>query len=208
MVVTNAPAAGEDGSKEGTARSFIAASEILVNPDIARVYTDILLNQPTTNSSIERRLDLAGSTTSMRVGKLKNLDIVEDVSSGKESQLRTDSLLLPVGEGETRILFDPLTIAAYGASGEVSEIELFVDRHGKAKLLMAVEQTRAYLSGEVTRRGAADRLNVDEIEAISITQALEPIIALFVKAGLIDDSFEHDVHDRKIRNTPYVFEQE
>ncbi|MDB2269360.1 hypothetical protein PM035_17100, partial [Halorubrum ezzemoulense] len=68
MVVTNAPAADENGSKEGTARSFIAASEILVNPDIARVYTDILLNQPTTNSGIESRLDLAGSTTSMRVG--------------------------------------------------------------------------------------------------------------------------------------------
>lgn len=207
MVVTNTPAVDEDGSKEATARSFIAASEILVNPDIARVYTDILLNQPTTNSGIERRLDLAGSTTSMRVGKLKNLGIVEDVSNGKQSQLQTDPLFLPLGEGKTRMLFGPVAIAAYGASGVVSEIELFLDRHGKAKLLLAVEQTEAYLSGDVTRRGAADRLGVDEIEAISITQALEPILALFVEAGIIDDRFEHDVHERKLRDTPYVFER-
>ncbi len=70
---------------------------------------------------------------------------------------------------------------------------------------MAVEQTQAYLSGEVTRRGAADCLGVDETEAVSITQALEPIPALFVEAGLIDQ-FEHDVHERKLRDVPYVFE--
>lgn len=208
MVVTNTSAVDEGGPKEGTARSFIAASEILVNPGIARVYTDILLNQPTTNSGIERRLDLAGSTTSMRVGELKKLDIVEDVSSGKESQLQTDPLFLPLGEGNTQLLFGPVAIAAYGASDVVSEIDLFIDRHGKAKLLMAVEQTEAYLSGEVTRRGAADRLGVDEIEANSVTQALEPILALFVEAGIIDDRFEHDVHERKLRGTPYVFERE
>jgi hypothetical protein len=144
----------------------------------------------------------------MRVGKLKNLGIVKHVSNGKESQLRTDPLSLPLGEGKSRMLFGPVVIAAYGASDVVSEIELFLDRHGKAKLLLAVEQTEAYLSGEVTRRGAADRLGVDEIEAISITQALEPIPALFVKAGIIDDRFEHDVHERKLRDAPYVFERE
>jgi hypothetical protein len=208
MVMTNTSAADEGGSKESTARSFIAASEILVNPDIARVYTDILLNQPTTNSGIERRLDLAGSTTSMRVGKLKQLGIVEDASTGKKSQLQTDPLFLSLGEGENRMLFGPVAIAAYGASDAVSEIELFLDRHGKAKLLLAVEQTQAYLNGEVTRRGAADRLDVDAIEGISITQALEPILALFAEAGIIENRFEHDVHERKLRNTPYVFDQE
>lgn len=198
----------DDGSKEDTARSFIAASEILLNPDLARVYTDILLNQPTTNSGIERRLDRAGSTISMRVGNLKNLGVVEDISSGRESQLRTEPLCLPLGEGDTRILFGPVAIAAYGVSDVESEIERFLDRHGKAKLLMAVEQTDAYLRGEVTRRGVADKLEIAEIEAIGITQALEPILALFVDAGIIDDQFEHDVHERKLRDSLYVFERD
>ena len=206
MVRTDAPTADESGSKEGTARSFIAASEILSNPDLAKVYTDILLNQPTTNSGIERRLGLAGSTTSMRVGKLKRLGIVADTSSGKESQLTTDPLVLALGEADSQLLFTPVAIAAYGASDEVRELELFLDRHGTAKLLMAVEQTKAYLNGELTRRGVADRLGIEEIEGISITQALEPLLGLFVTAGIIDNEFEHDVHERTLRDTPYVFE--
>ena len=107
--------------------------------------------------------------------------------------------------GETTFELGPAIIAVYGATSVDEDLELFVDRHGKAALAPAVTATIEYLQGNTTRRGVADDLGVPAVEAIAVTQAIERIIAV-VKAHdptLDDIRFEVDVHDRSFGENSY-----
>lgn len=106
---------------------------------------------------------------------------------------------------ETTIELGPVIIAAYGATSVDDDLELFIDRHGKAALAPAVTATIEYLKGEVTRRGVADKLGVPAVEGIAITQAIERIIVVVkdYDPTLSNIAFEVDVHDRAIEQTPY-----
>lgn len=186
------------------ARSFLSAAELLGDHELARVYTDILLNQPTTNSTVASRLGLPASTTSERVSHLMDLDIVQDTSDGKANQLITDPIEFTVSLNDGTVVVTPTIIAAYGAKGQIDDIDLFLDRHGRAKLVEAVEYTVAYLAGNLSRRSIGADMDLSSVEAIAITQAIEPIVALLHTVDTTIPKLEHDVHTRKIAAAPYV----
>jgi hypothetical protein len=73
---------------------------------------------------------------------------------------------------------------------ELKEIERFYDRYGEEKLLRAIRKTGDYLRGDLTRRGAAERLDIDAIEGIRITKATERWYHLFVAADVVDDDID------------------
>src|SRR5699024_13527 len=106
---------------------------------------------------------------------------------------------------ETTINLSPVIIAVYGATSTNDDLELFIDRHGKAALAPAVTATINYLQGETTRRGVADILDVPAVEAIAVTQAIERIIAVVKDSDpMLDDvSFEVDTHQRALKQAPY-----
>jgi hypothetical protein len=93
----------------------------------------------------------------------------------------------------------------HGATSVNDELELFVDRHGKAALAPAVSATIEYLAGNTTRRGVADDLDVPAVEAITVTQVIERIIAVVKDHDptLDEVAFDVDVHDRAIEQAPY-----
>lgn len=188
------------------AQSFLSAAELLSEAELARVYTDILLNEPTTNSAVASRLGLAASTTSERVTRLTELGIVHDTSDGKSNQLVTDPIEFTVSLGDGTVTVTPTIIAAYGGKTQVDDIDLFLDRHGRAKLVEAVEYTTAYLKGDLSRRSIGVEMELSSVEAIAITQALEPIVALL---DTVDESTPEsgDVHAQKRAATPYVVEE-
>lgn len=188
------------------AQSFLSAAELLSEAELARVYTDILLNEPTTNSAVASRLGLAASTTSERVTRLTELGIVHDTSDGKSNQLVTDPIEFTVSLGDGTVTVTPTIIAAYGGKTQVDDIDLFLDRHGRAKLVEAVEYTTAYLNGDLSRRSIGVEMELSSVEAIAITQALEPIVALL---DTVDESTPEsgDVHAQKLAATPYVVEE-
>jgi hypothetical protein len=99
----------------------------------------------------------------------------------------------------------PAIIAVYGAIGVDDDLELFVDRHGKAALAPAVMATLTYLQGETTRRDVADELDIPAVEAIAVTQAIERIIAVVKDDDptLSGITFEVDVHERALEQGPY-----
>lgn len=106
---------------------------------------------------------------------------------------------------QTTIKLGPVLIAVYGATSVDDDLELFVDRHGKAALSPVVMATIEYLKGETTRRGVADDLEIPAVEAIAVTQAIERIITV-VKGHdptLIEVSFDIDVHDRALDQSSY-----
>ena len=96
-------------------------------------------------------------------------------------------------------------IAVYGATSVDDDLDLFVDRHGKAALAPAVMATIAYLNGETTRRGVGETLDIPSVEAIAVTQAIEQIIAVVKPSDptLKGDTFEITVHDRAVDKGPY-----
>jgi hypothetical protein len=106
---------------------------------------------------------------------------------------------------ETTLQLGPVIVAVYGATSVDDDLELFVDRHGKAALAPAVTATVDYLEGNTTRRGVADDIGVPAVEAIAVTQAIEPIIAVVKDHDptLGDVAFDVDVHDRAVEQAPY-----
>jgi hypothetical protein len=207
MGTSQPPSPNDKDDTVAVARSFLSATELLSDHELARVYTDILLNQPTTNSNIASRLGLPESTTSERVTRLIELDIVRDTSDGKANQLVTDPIEFTVSLNTGTVVVTPTIIAAYGARDQVDEIELFLDRHDRAKLVAAVEYTIAYLDGELSRRSIGVEMDLSSVEAIAITQAVEPIVALLHAVDTTLPELEHDVHTRKITAAPYVVER-
>lgn len=206
MGTSQPPSPNDRNDTVAVAQSFLSAAELLSEAELARVYTDILLNHPTTNSAVAARLDLAASTISERVTRLMELGIVYDTSDGKANQLVTDPIEFTVSLDDGTATVTPTVIAAYGAKNQVDDIELFLDRHGRAKLVEAVEYTTAYLDGDLSRRSIGVEMELSSVEAIAITQALEPIVALLHTVNTSTPELA-DVHAQKVAATPYVIDE-
>ncbi|WP_255681615.1 hypothetical protein [Natrinema sp. SYSU A 869] len=204
--MSNAPTPIQPPDAGHTAHRFFVIQELLGTPDLARFYTDLLINSPTTVTAARERQGFSKSTaykyanTLAELGVAEELDEYEDGSSlwraDPVSGDWTDEITLELG---------PAIIAVYGATSVDDDLELFVDRHGKAALAPAVMATLTYLQGETTRRGVADELGIPAVEGIAVTQAIERIIAVVKNHDptLSDITFEVDVHDRAIEQGPY-----
>ena len=189
-----------------TAHRFFVFQELLGTPELARFYTDLLLNSPTTVTSARDRQEFSKSTAYKYANTLAELGVAAEFDKYEDgSALWRAEPVTGNWTDETTIELGPAIIAVYGATSVDDDLKLFVDRHGKSALAPAVTSTIDYLKGNTTRRGVADDLGVAAAEAIAVTQAIERIIAV-VKAHdptLDDTSFEVDVHDRAIEQAPY-----
>lgn len=204
--MSGAPPAARHPDTGDTARRFFVFQKLLGTPELARFYTDLLINSPTTVTAARDRQGFSKSTaykyanTLAELGVATELDAYEDGSAlwraEPVSGNWTDGTTLEIG---------PVIVAVYGATSVDDDLELFVDRHGKAALAPAVMATIDYMTGKTTRRGVADDLSVPAVEAIAVTQAIERIIAVVNDHDptLDDVTFDVDVHDRAIEQAPY-----
>jgi len=197
---TNPPDTGQ------SARQFFIFQKLLDTPELARFYTDLLIHSPTTVTAARDRQGFSKSTAYKYANALAELGVAAELDEYENGSAlwRAD----PVSgnwTGETTVELGPVIVAVYGATGVDDDLELFVDRHGRAALAPAVTATLAYLNGNTTRRGAADTLEVPAVEGIAVTQAIERIIAIVgVHDPTLDDgTFEVDVHDRALDRAPY-----
>lgn len=189
-----------------TARRFFVFQELLGTPELARFYTDLLINSPTTVTAVRDRQEFSKSTAYKYANTLVELGVAAELDEYEDGSAlwRAD----PVSGNwtdETTLELGPVIIAVYGATSIDDDLELFVDRHGKAALAPAVTATIDYLKGNTTRRGVADGLGVPAVEAIAVTQAIERIIAVVKDHDptLDDVTFDGDVRDRSIEEAPY-----
>ena len=204
--MSNAPIPTQPPDTGDTAHRFFAVQELLGTPELARFYTDLLVNSPTTVTAARDRQGFSKSTAYKYANTLAELGVATelDTHEGGSALWRAD----PVSgdwTDETTINLGPVIIAVYGATSANDDLELFIDRHGKAALTPAVTATIDVLQGETTRRGVADDLGVPAVEAIAVTQAIERIIAVVKDFDpMLDDvSFEADIHQRAIEQAPY-----
>ena len=204
--MSDAPPSTRPPDSGDTAHRFFVFQELLGTPELARFYTDLLLNSPTTVTSARDRQEFSKSTAYKYANTLAELGVAAEFDKYEDgSALWRAEPVTGNWTDETTIELGPAIIAVYGATSVDDELELFLDRHGKAALAPAVTSTIDYLKGNTTRRGVADDLGVAAAEAIAVTQAIERIIQV-VKAHdptLDDTRFEVDVHDRAIEQAPY-----
>ena len=204
--MSNAPpyvAASDSGS---AARRFFAIQELLATPELARFYTDLLLNSPTTVTAARDRQGLSKSTAYKYAHKLEELGIAEELDEHEHgSTLWQADPVIGIWNSETAVELGPTVIAVYGATSVDDDLELFVDRHGKAALAPAISETIAYLNGSTTRRGVAAALDVPAVEGIAVSQAIERIIGVVRDAdpSLTDSSFEGTIPDHAADHAPY-----
>jgi hypothetical protein len=189
-----------------TAHQFFVIQELLSTPELARFYTDLLINSPTTITAARERQGFSKSTAYKYANMLAELGVVAELDEYQDGSAlwRAD----PVSgdwTNEITLEFGPAIIAVYGATSVDDDLELYVDRHGKAALAPAVMATITYLQGETTRRGVADDLGIPPVEAIAVTQAIEPVLTVVKEFDptLSDVTFEVDVHERPIEQGPY-----
>jgi hypothetical protein len=189
-----------------SARQFFVFQKLLDTPELARFYTDLLIHSPTTVTAARDRQGFSKSTAYKYANALAELGVAEELDEYENGSAlwRAD----PVSgnwTGETTVELGPVIVAVYGATSVDDDLELFVDRHGKAALAPAVTATIEYLQGNTTRRGAADTLDVPAVEGIAVTQAIERIIAIVgTHDPTLDDvTFDVDIHDRALDQAPY-----
>jgi hypothetical protein len=189
-----------------TAHRFFVFQELLSTPELARFYTDLLINSPTTVIAARERQEFSKSTAYKYANTLAELGVAAELDEYEDgSALWQANPVNGNWTDETTLELGPVIIAVYGATSVDDDLELFVDRHGKAALAPAVTATINYLKGNTTRRGIADDLGVPAVEAIAVTQAIERIVAVVrdYDPTLDDVTFDVDVHDRAVEQAPY-----
>lgn len=188
------------------AHRFFAIQELLTIPELARFYTDLLINSPTTITAAQDRQGLSKSTAYKYANTLAELGFAAELDEydNGSSLWRTDPVT-GVWNSETSVELGPTVIAVYGATTVDDDLELFVERHGKAALAPAINKTIEYLTGNTTRRGVAAALDVPAVEGIAVSQAIERIIGVVRDAdpALTDIITEMDIHDRALEDAPY-----
>ena len=197
---TQPPDAGQ------AAQQFFVIQELLQTPELARFYTDLLINSPTTITAVRGRQELSKSTAYKYANTLAELGVATELDTHEDgSTLWQADAISGNWTDQTTIELGPVIIAVYGATSVDDDLDLFVDRHGKAALAPAVIATIAYLSGETTRRGVGETLNIPSVEAIAVTQAIERIIVIVkpYDPTLEGDTFEVAAQDRALDQGPY-----
>jgi hypothetical protein len=188
------------------AHRFFAIQELLATPELARFYTDLLINAPTTVTAARDRQGLSKSTAYKYANTLEELGIAEELNEHDNgSTLWRADPVIGVWNSETAVTLSPTVIAVYGATAVDDDLALFVDRHGKAALVPAISETIEYLNGNTTRRGIAAALDVPAVEGIAVSQAIERIIGVVRNAdpSLEELSAEVEIHERVIEQAPY-----
>lgn len=201
--MSNAPS--DTAASGAAAHRFFVIQELLSTPELARFYTDLLINSPTTVTAVRDRQGLSKSTAYKYANTLAELGLTEELDEydNGSSLWRTDPVT-GVWNSETSIELGPTVIAVYGATSVDDDLELFVARHGKAALAPAINATIEYLNGDTTRRGVAEALDVPAVEGIAVSQAIERIIGVVHTADptLTEVVGEVDLHERAL-DAPY-----
>ena len=189
-----------------TAHQFFVIQELLGTPELARFYTELLITSPATIGAVRDRQGLSKSTAYKYANTLAELGIATELETYENgSSLWRAEPVSGNWTDQTTIELGPVIIAVYGATSVDDDLELFVDRHGKAALAPVVTATLAYLKGETTRRGIGETLDIPAVEAIAVSQSIERIIGVVKPHDptLSEVTFDVAVHDRAVEEGPY-----
>ena len=183
----------EPGDVERSYLDLLAYHKLLESPEMARLYVHVVENQPVTADEIKRDTEMPHSTVYSYLRKLEEFGVVErEASDGGSDEITARRIDATVddGEGQGQVRITTELLKAVSKTAENDDIELFVERHGVAKLAAALEMTRRVLEGELTERTAADRLGVHPVEGMTVFDALRGVLEATEKPSEDETSAE------------------
>lgn len=176
-------AATPDAGPEEAYSGLLAYAELLTNPELARLYAEILKCGPVTVEKLKDKLDIPHSTAYKYVGRLEEMGVLDRDDDSTPATVTVEPVRLVLETDEGAIAATPVFIVAIGEQTENEDIAVFVERHGVAKFGAALHYTFRVRAGELTQRTAASRLDVHSVEAMTVFDAL---------LDVIDDTEEYD----------------
>lgn len=161
---------------EQAIQGFLSVSEIIDTPRLARLYTTILQNGPITGPDLEDTLGLPSSTLYTDLNRLVEIGTVEVHEETRPKTYAADPIHLTIEHENESFHVTPTLLAAIGTTETNAEFATFYERHGLATFAAAIEKTRSYMAGKLTRRMVAADLGIAAVEGIAMTMELEEFI--------------------------------
>lgn len=178
--------AGEMNDVEGPSfeelEGFVAASTLIQNPRLARIYVYVYYYGPTTIQDVIENLDVARATAYDDVERLEGLGVVTRDESTRPYRLSAEPFAF-VDDDEVAIT--PTVLHAVALSEVDADVSYFLNRYGVSRLVRALSVAAAHYAGDLTQRMAADELDATPAEGMAIVGALRPVLA----AGREHDGF-------------------
>lgn len=184
-----------DQPSETAVRDLLSVATLLEEPRLARLYSFILRSDGATVADAVEGPDLARSTAYEDVARLSDLGLLD--GSGDSPTLYEAQPVRFVIETESGpYTVTPTLVAAVGRSGTDDDLATFLDRQGVGKLAAVLEYAVPYADGSMSERIAARELDLHPVEAITVLQALRPVVVEMRAAdpyfGAVGDARERD----------------
>jgi DNA-binding MarR family transcriptional regulator len=158
-------------------RDFLSIADLLEQAQLARIYTYLYREGGATVSELIDALDLPQGTAYTYVNQLTDTGVLTPTTDSQPRRYEAVEIELTLTvDGDREYTISPALIAAVARRATDDTIDSYIDRHGIHGLATALTHTVAREQGETTHRLVADDLNIAELEAEVILQALRPIV--------------------------------
>ncbi|MBP2252753.1 hypothetical protein J2754_003099 [Halarchaeum solikamskense] len=167
--------------------------ELLNHPALTRVYVYICYWGPTTPPDVQDDLDLSKSTAYEYIDQLVDLGLITRDDSTRPQHLTAEPVA--VVDEHAPIVITPTVLHAFALQEIDADVAYFLDRYGIGKLVAALRGAGLHFAGQTTQRMVADDIDVRETEAMMISYALIPALAVGQDHDPYFDYLFPDVHD-------------
>ena len=158
-------------------RDFLSIADLLEQPQLARIYAYLYREGEATVSELIDVLDLSQGTAYTYVNQLTDTGVLTPTTDTQPQRYAAVEIELTLTVSDDReYTISPALIAAVARRTTDGTIDSYIDRHGVHGLATALTHTLAREHGETTHRLVADDLEISELEAEVILQALRPIV--------------------------------
>jgi len=158
-------------------RDFLSIADLLEQPQLARIYAYLYREGEATVSELIDALNLSQGTAYTYVNQLTDTGVLTPTTDTQPQRYAAIEIELTLTiDGDREYTISPALIAAVARRATDDTIDSYIDRHGIHGLATALTHTIARERGETTHRLVADDLDMSELEAEVILQALRPIV--------------------------------
>ncbi|WP_273838345.1 winged helix-turn-helix domain-containing protein [Halococcus sp. PRR34] len=156
---------------------FLSIADLLDQTQLARIYAYLYREGEATVSDLIDALDLSQGTAYTYVNQLTDTGVLTSTKDTQPQRYAAVEIELTLTvDGNREYTISPALIAAVARRATNDTIDSYIDRHGVHGLATALSHTIAREHGETTHRLVADDLEISELEAEVILQALRPIV--------------------------------
>jgi len=155
---------------------LLTYAELLNTPKLARLYIYVLRNGPVPIEDLKNDLGLPHSTAYKYVGVLEEMGVLTRYEDSTPATIEVEPIRLRMATDYGVVVITPVLVDAVARQLDTEDIRVFLDRQGIPKLAAAVYWILRVRNGDLTKRTAANKLDVHLVEGMTVLSALEDVI--------------------------------